>query len=159
MAWAWLSSTRPASVTSTVRRPRDLSTRRWPSSASRVVMWSETVEIEEFSCSAAAQKVPVSATARSARRCLSSTLCQLSGTSKSYVENPCCFGDSKREDSNHGIRHYGSHHPGLRHPRLDLGLRLAPRRRGPPDALVVLSTGKGSRLDRGAQAKYLRLLK
>src|SRR2546423_13025853 len=132
MAWAWLSSTRPASVTSTVRRPRDRSTNRWPSSASRVVMWSDTVEIEEFRCSAAAQKVPVSATARSARRCLSSTLCQLSGMPKSYVENPCCFGDSKWEDSRHGIRDYGRHHPGLPHPRLDLGVRLAPPRPGPP---------------------------
>ena len=57
-------------------------------------MWSLTVESEALNCSAAAQNVPVSETALSARRCFSSTLRQLSGTPEFYVENTCCFGDS-----------------------------------------------------------------
>src|SRR5438270_443917 len=50
------------------------------------------VEVAAFHRSEAAQNVPVSATARRARRCLNSTLCQLSGTAKFYDENTCCFG-------------------------------------------------------------------
>lgn len=57
-------------------------------------MWSLTVDSEAFNRSAAAQNVPVSATARKARRCLRSTLCQLSGMPEFYVENLCCFGVS-----------------------------------------------------------------
>src|SRR4029077_3631022 len=95
---AWPRSRRPASVSSTVRRPRERSTSRSPSSASRFVMWSLTEDSDAFSCSDAAQNVPVAAMARSARRCLSSTLCQLSGTAKFYDVNPCCFGDSARKN-------------------------------------------------------------
>src|SRR5919109_2717821 len=103
MASACPSKTRPASVSVTVRRPRERSTRRCPSSVSRFVMWSLTVESDAFSSAAAAQNVPVSATALRARRCFSSTLCQLSGTAKSYVENPGYFGDSRWQTDGMGL--------------------------------------------------------
>src|SRR5690242_9671404 len=72
-------------------------------------MWSLIVDSELFSCCEAAQKVPVAAIARRARRCFSSTLAQLFAMSVFYEENACCFGHSRWEHLRHGGCHDTGH--------------------------------------------------
>jgi len=57
IASACPSKNRPASVSSTVRRPRDRSITRCPTRASSAATWSLTVDSDVWSDSAAAQNV------------------------------------------------------------------------------------------------------
>ena len=102
------------------------------------------MDSEEFSSCDASQKLPVLAISRSARRCFSSTLFQVSGMAIFYEHNPCCFGVSQREHWIHGGADDTPDTGCAGDGRGDLGRRLAPSRYRAPDSLVA---GDAARLN------------